>query len=176
MLLTTFNKYKHPTSYEDVSAIRYQRLQNLAWMFFQQLFILTSKPPFTTQWQQCDQTWKLKHLFPFRTELVAENAIFGTQQAVWKKDSEVSQFFKKIFGLSLLPPAEVCDCFALEFLSNLPNKRVEQFCDCLLENYIEIDSTFLLLFGPKYCIIIEGHKRVWVILCPLQCSILQCAS
>jgi len=58
------------------------------------------------------------------------------------KDSEVSQFLKKIFGLSLLPPAEVCDCFALEFLSNLPNdKRVEQFCVYLLENYIGADST-----------------------------------
>jgi len=29
------------------SAIRYQRLQNLVWMFYQQLFMLTSKPPFT---------------------------------------------------------------------------------------------------------------------------------
>ena len=52
---------------------------------------------------------------------------------------------KKIFGLSLLPPAEVCDCFTLEFLSNLPkDKRVEQFCDHLLENYIDADSTFPL--------------------------------
>jgi len=61
-----------------------------------------------------------------------------------KKDSEVSHFSKKIFGLSLLPPAEVCDCFALEFLSILPNdKRVEQFCDYLLENFIDADSNFL---------------------------------
>jgi hypothetical protein len=59
--------------------------------------------------------------FTFRTELVAENTIFGTQQAEWK-DSEVSQFLKKIFGLSLLP-AEVSNCFALEFLSNLPNDK-----------------------------------------------------
>ena len=50
---------------------------------------------------------------------------------------------KKIFGMSLLPPAEVCDCFALEFLSNFPNdKRVEQFSNYLLENYIDADSTF----------------------------------
>jgi len=83
--------------------------------------------------------------FPFTTELVAENAIFGTQQAVWKKDSEVSHFLKKVFGLSLLPPAEVCDCSALEFLSILPNdKREEQFCDYLLENDIDADSTFSL--------------------------------
>jgi hypothetical protein len=57
-----------------------------------------------------------------------------------KKDSEV---LNKIFGLSFLPPAEVWDCFALEFLSNLPNdKRAEQFYDYLLENNIDADSTF----------------------------------
>ena len=61
-------------------------------------------------------------------------------------NTDVSQFLKKIFGLSLLPPAEVCDIFALEFSSNLSNdKRVEQFCDYLLENYIDADSTFPLL-------------------------------
>ena len=54
-----------------------------------------------------------------------------------KKDSELSQFLKTIFGLSVLPPAEVCDCLASEFLSSLSNdKRVEQFCSYLLENYI----------------------------------------
>ena len=38
---------------------------------------------------------------------------------------------------------EVCDCLALEFLSILPNDRgVEQFCNNLLENYIDADSTF----------------------------------
>ena len=76
----------------------------------------------------------------------------GLSKRYGKKDSEVSQFLKKIFGLSLLPPAEGCDCFALEFLSNLPNdKRVEQFCDYLLENYTDADCTplFLCLFGPN---------------------------
>ena len=67
----------------------------------------------------------------------------GLSKQDGKKDSEVSQFFKKIFRLSLVPPAEVCDCFALEFLSYLPNdKRMEQFCDYLLEHYIDADSTF----------------------------------
>jgi len=62
-----------------------------------------------------------------------------------RKTLEVSQFLKKIFGLSLLPPAEVCDCFTLEFLSNFPNdKRVAQFCDYLLENCIDADSSFPL--------------------------------
>ena len=54
---------KHPTSYEDVSAIRSQRLQNLVWKFYQRLFMLTSKPPFTTQWQQCGQAWKLNTVY-----------------------------------------------------------------------------------------------------------------
>ena len=71
--------------------------------------------------------------FPFRTELVAENAIFGTLQATWKE---------RLWGKSVLA---VCDCFVLEFLSNLPNdKRAEQFCDYLLENYVDADSTFPL--------------------------------
>ena len=67
----------------------------------------------------------------------------GLSMQYVKKDSEASQFLKKIFGLSFLPPAEVCDCFALEFLTNLLNdKRVEQFCDYLLENCIDADTTF----------------------------------
>jgi len=50
----------------------------------------------------------------------------GLSRQYRKKDSEVSQFLKKIFRLSLLPAPEVCDCFTLEFLSNLLNdKRVE---------------------------------------------------
>jgi len=70
----------------------------------------------------------------------------GLSKQYGKKDSEVSQFLKKIFGLSLCQPAEVSDCFLLECLSNLPNdKRVELFCSYLLENYIDADSTF----GPN---------------------------
>jgi len=42
------------------SDIQYYRLQNLVWMFVQQLFMLTSKPPFPTQWPQCGQAVKLK--------------------------------------------------------------------------------------------------------------------
>ena len=67
----------------------------------------------------------------------------GLSRQCVKKDSEVSHFSKKIFGLSLLPPTEVTDCFMLDFISNLLNdKRVEEFCDYLLENYVDADSTF----------------------------------
>jgi hypothetical protein len=82
--------------------------------------------------------------------------------------TEVSHFLKKIFGLSLLPPTEVCDCFALEFIFNFPNdKRVEQFCDYLLENYIDVDSIFSLPVCSAYtasslrtidaCELFHGH-------------------
>jgi len=64
----------------------------------------------------------------------------GLSKQHGKRDSEVRQFLNKILGLLLLPPAEVCDCFALGFLSNLPNdNQVEQFCDYLLEIYIYAD-------------------------------------
>jgi hypothetical protein len=67
----------------------------------------------------------------------------GFSKQYGTKDAEVSQFLKKIFGLSLLPPADVSDCFALDFVPNHPNdKRVEQFCDYLLENYIDADTNF----------------------------------
>jgi len=38
-------------------------------------------------------------------------------------DSEVSQFLKKIFRLSLLPPAEFCDCFTLEFFFHFSERQ-----------------------------------------------------
>jgi len=64
-------------------------------------------------------------LFPFRTELVAENTIFGTQQALWKKDSEVSQFLKKIFTVALTSSgSQPLHCVGL--IAYHPNdKRVE---------------------------------------------------
>ena len=60
-----------------------------------------------------------------------------------ERKTEASHILKTIFGLSLLPPVAVSDCFALDCISNLPNdRRVEEFCDYLLENYFDADSTF----------------------------------
>jgi len=86
----------------------------------------------------------------------------GLSKQYGREDSEGSQFLKKIFGLSLLPLAEVCNCLALEFLSNLPNDtRVEQFCDYMLGNFyscrLQFSSSCLV---RMYCIIIEDHKCV----------------
>ena len=58
---------------------------------------------------------------------------------------------KIIFELSHLPPTEVSDRFALDFTSHLPNdKRVEPFCDDLLENFIDADFTFPPTVWPEY--------------------------
>ena len=81
--------------------------------------------------------------FAFRTVLVAENIIFRIQQLYADKDSEVIQFFKKMFILSHLPPVEVSECFASDFIPTLPNvRRVEQFCDYFPEHYNNAGSNF----------------------------------
>jgi hypothetical protein len=75
--------------------------------------------------------------------LVAENVIFGIQQLYADKDSEVTQFLKKIFRLSLLPTVEVSDCFASDLIPSLPNdRRVEQFCYYFPEHYINAGPNF----------------------------------
>ena len=89
---------------------------------------------------KCGQAVNFKHVFPVRTKLVAENTLFGTEQAVWKE---------RLWGTSVLEEnirtVAFTIGFALDFISNLPNdKRVEQFCDYLIENYVHSDSTFPL--------------------------------
>jgi len=121
--------------------------QNLVWMFFPTIVYAdletTIHNAVTTVWPGCE-------VKACRFNL--EQSWWWKIQSLWlskqcgKKDSEVSQFLKKIFELLLWPPTEVSDCFALECLSNLPNdKRMEQFCSYLLENYIDAHSTF----GPN---------------------------
>lgn len=81
--------------------------------------------------------------FPFRTELVAENTIFWTQQAAWKERLWGKSVLEETIRTDLLPSGEVSDFFALDFISSLSkDKRVEQFCDYLLESYIDSDSNF----------------------------------
>ena len=138
---------KHPTSYKDVSAIRYQRLQNLVWIFFPTIAYADLETAIhnavKTVWPGCEVTACLFHL---RQSWWWKIQSLGLSKQHRKKVSEVSQCLKKTFGLSLWPPAEVSDYFALECLSNLPNdKRLELFCSYLLENYIDADSTF----GPN---------------------------
>jgi hypothetical protein len=81
----------------------------------------------------------------------------GISRDYGKKDSEVGQFLKKICGLSLLPPAEVCDFFALEFLSNLLNdKQWNSFATTCWKIILMQAALFLRLFSPN---VLHHHLR-----------------
>ena len=135
---------KHQTSYEDVFRHTVSEAAQLGVNVFPTIvyddFETAIHNAVTTVWPRCEvkacrfrlgQSWWRKI------------QSFGLSWQYGKKHSEVRQFLKTIFGTSLLPLAEVSDCFALDFISNTPNgKRVEEFCDYLLENYIDADSTF----------------------------------
>ena len=139
---------KHPTSYEDIFRHTVSEAAKTWCEFFVFPTIVCADcetaihNALTTVWPGLEaktcrfhlgQSWWRKY------------NIWDSASSMERKILRLSQFSKKIFGLSLLPSTEVCDCFALEFLSNLPNdKRVEQFCDYLLENCIDADSTFPL--------------------------------
>jgi hypothetical protein len=104
------------------SDIRYQRLQHFVWMFVQQLFMLTSKPPFTAQWQQCGQAVK------FRTELVAENTIFGAQQAVWKENlggkSVLEEYIRTVAFTTSRSQRLLCDEFYIRSFERQATRNV----------------------------------------------------
>jgi hypothetical protein len=104
---------------------------------------------------------KLKHVASIKDRAGGgKYHLWDAASIMEKKDSEASQFLKKIFRLWLLPPAEVSDCIALDFIANHPNeKRAEEFCDYLLENYIDADSTFPPPVWSKcFASSLEDHK------------------
>jgi hypothetical protein len=129
---------KHQTSYEDLFRYTVSEASKCGVNVFTTIDYADFEPAIysavKTVWPGCEVKTCRFHLGQRWWRKIQS---LGLSKEYGKNDSEVSQFLKKIFGLSLLPPAEVGDCFALEFISHLPNdKRVEQFCDCLLEKYI----------------------------------------
>jgi len=136
---------KHQISYEDV----FRHTVSEAAKLGVNVFPTTVHADFenaihnavTTVWTGCEVKACRFHLGQIWWRKIQS---FQLSRQYGKKDSEVNQFLKKIFGLLLLPPAEVSDCLALDFIANLLNDmRVEEFCDYLLENYIDPDSAFL---------------------------------
>jgi len=84
--------------------------------------------------------------FPIRTELVAENTTFETQQAVWKERLWGKSVLEENIRTVAFITGRNQRLFCVGILSNLPNdEQVEQYCDYLLDNYIDADSTF----GPN---------------------------
>jgi len=68
------------------SDIQYRRLQNLLWTLVQQLFKLTSKPPYTTLWTSCEVKSYRLHLGQSWWRTVQS---LGFSKQCGKKDSEV---------------------------------------------------------------------------------------
>ena len=134
---------EHPTPYEDVFRHSVSGAAELGVNVFSAVyadFETAIHNAVTTAWQILEIKACRFHLGQSSLRKIQS---LGLSKQYGKKDSELSQFLKKIFGLSVLPPAEACDCLALEFLSNLWNdKRVEQFCSYLLENDIDADFNF----------------------------------
>lgn len=58
-------------------------------------------------------------------------------------ESEEGKFLKCCFGLPFLKPEDVGDCFAIDFAEFQPtNKKIIEFCDYLVENYISETAIF----------------------------------
>ena len=142
----------------------------------------------------CSSAWNISYATwgnVIKCNMLLFQKSLGLSKQYGKKNSEVSQFLKKIFGMSLLPQAEVCDCFAFEILSYLSNdKRVEQYCSYLLENYIDADSSFpwpvwsectasslttinaCELFHPHFnALFYSAHHKTFVLVSALQKNI-----
>ncbi|KAE9542314.1 hypothetical protein AGLY_003441 [Aphis glycines] len=57
--------------------------------------------------------------------------------------SEIGNWLKWVFGLPLLNPEEVSDCFTTDLMSVSPDdERIIKFCDYLVEYYIDEDAKF----------------------------------
>ena len=116
--------------------------------------------------------------FPFRTELVAENTIFGTQQTVWKEKLWVKSVLEENIrtvrfttdgSLRLLSVG----IFIQSFERQASGTVLQLAARKLYWYRLHFSSVCLV---RMYCVIIADHKRMWVIPCQLRCTILQCAS
>lgn len=68
---------------------------------------------------------------------------FGLAVEYKDKNSEIGSFLKNFFGLAFLNSFDVENCFVEDLMALQPlDARVEKFCDYILENYIQSDSSF----------------------------------
>jgi hypothetical protein len=59
------------------------------------------------------------------------------------EQSPIGTWLKHLFGLTFLPPAEVGDSFAEDFMCEKPeNSKLDQFADYLVDNYTDSESKF----------------------------------
>jgi len=107
---------KHPTSYDDVFRHTASEEAKLDVNVFPTIvyanFEAAIHSAVTTAWPGCEVKACRFHLgqsWWWKIQSLGLNKQYG------KKDSEVSQFLKKIFGPFLLPLAEVCDFLCWNF-------------------------------------------------------------
>ena len=112
---------KHQTSYEDVFRHTVSDAAKLGVNTFLTItdadFEIAIHNAVTTVWPVCEVKERRFHLGQSWWQKIQS---LGFNRQYEKKDSEVRHFLKTIFELSLLPPAEVSDCFVLYFIFNLP--------------------------------------------------------
>ena len=160
------------------SDIRYQRLQNLVLVFFPTIvyadFETAIHNAVTTVWPGCEVKACRFHLGQSWWQ---KNTIFGTQQAVWRE---------RLWGKSFLE-----DNIRTVAFTTIGSQRLLCVGLYIQSSAQQASGTVLRLPARKlywrrlhfsyaclvqmFCIIIEDHKRMWVIPCPFQCTILQCA-
>lgn len=59
------------------------------------------------------------------------------------KESETGKWLQHVFGLSLLSPEEVTECFMYEFMENMPeDDKVTAFVDYMWDNYVGDSARF----------------------------------
>ena len=120
------------------SDIRYQRLQNLVWMILQQIFMLTSK-----RHSQHSDNIMARLSFPFRTELVEENTIFGTQQTVWKERLWDKSVLEENIRTVTFTTGGIQQLLCVElYIQSSERQASETVLRLTAKNYIDAESTF----------------------------------
>ncbi|KAH0822407.1 hypothetical protein GEV33_000384 [Tenebrio molitor] len=69
-----------------------------------------------------------------------EKLQLGLASECKNEQSPIGTWLKHLFGLTFLPPAEVGDCFAEDFMCEKPeNSKLDQFADYLVDNYTDTE-------------------------------------
>ena len=161
------------------SDIRHQRLQNLVWMFFPKIvfadFETAIHNAVTIVWPGLEVKACCFHLGQSwwrKIQSLGLSKQYGKEK-LWGKSLLEENIRTVVFttggSLRLLRVGIFIQSFKLQASGTVFQLPARKWYWCRLQ----FSSACL---ARLYCIIIEDHKRMWVIPCPLQCAVLQCAS
>ncbi|KAE9522740.1 hypothetical protein AGLY_016849 [Aphis glycines] len=81
-------------------------------------------------------------LYPKRLRMPYQKAV-GLSKEYNDNTSDVGKWLGNIFGMPFLNPEEVGDCFAMDFISGMPqNNKLTTFSDYIYDTYISDDALF----------------------------------